>query len=218
MNKCIDYAYKQYVLINCTELLKWQKRSKLYQYSMSLYQNEGIISYALKTNKEFYTPYSEIQEYCKTHNLLSELRECERLNHAEFERTKRLKKRIESMISNGSCLFLTLTFTDKTLKDTNAKQRRIAVSRFLKQFGCRYIANIDFGADKTKTMREHYHAIIQCDNIDLNGWRKYGNINVQRIRNKNIDDDKVKLAKYVSKLSNHAIKENARRSSLMYSR
>lgn len=214
----IDYAYKSYVLKEHSKLLQQQKRASLYEYSLNKYTYEGVVLYALKTNKEDYKSYNELLSYCLENNLMLELKECIKINHAEYERTNRLKQRIEDMLLNGKCLFLTLTFTDKTLAETSAKQRRVAVVRYLKQFNSRYVANIDFGVDKTKTMREHYHAVIQCDNIKFDSWRKYGNINAKVIRNRDIEKDKTKLAKYVSKLSNHAVKEQAKRSSLIYSR
>jgi hypothetical protein len=78
-----------------------------------------------------------------------------------------------------------------------------------------YVANIDYGA---KNKREHYHALINCDKIDFSNWRKYGNINAERVKNKDIESDKIKLSKYIAKLSNHAIKETTKRSCLIYSR
>ena len=119
------------------------------------------------------------------------------------------------MLLNGSCIFLTLTFNDDTLRNTTEKQRRVAVSRYLKQYGCMYVANIDYGS---KNKREHYHALINCDKVDFKSWRKYGNINAKRVRNKDIESDKNKLSKYIAKLSNHAIKETTKRSCLIYSR
>lgn len=216
--RVIDYAYKSYVLKEHSDLLIKQKRASLYDYSIDKLNNEGVLLYALKTDKEFYKPSNDLINYCLENNLFNEYLECIKINHAEYERTKRLKERIKGMLLNGKCLFITLTFTDDTLATTTEKQRRVAVVRYLKKFNSPYIANIDFGADETKTMREHYHAVINCDKIEFEAWRKYGNINARVIRNRNIDNDKTKLAKYVAKLSNHAIKENAKRSSLIYSR
>ena len=127
----------------------------------------------------------------------------------------KIKERIEYMLLNGSCIFLTLTFNDETLNNSTSEDRRRFVRRYLKSFNCPYVANIDFG---NKNHREHYHAIINADCIDYSNWRKYGNINGERIRNRNIKSDKTKLAKYICKLSNHAIKETTKRSALIYSR
>lgn len=214
----IDYEYKSYVLREHADLLRKQKRAKLFEYAYALKVNEGIVSFALKTKKEEYQPLICLEQFACENNLVNELRECEKINKAEYERVKRLKKRVASMLSSGPCVFLTLTFTDKTLAETNEKQRRVAVCRYLKQFDCRYVANIDFGVDKTKTMREHYHALIQCEQVQFNDWRKYGNINAEKVRLRCGDSATEKMSKYIAKLSNHAIKEMARRSALIYSR
>lgn len=211
----IDYAFKSKVLNEHEDLLIWQKRASLFEYSKKKLEEEGVVLYALKTNKKGYTDYIDIETYCKDNGLTDVLKECFRINHAEYERTRRLKERVAKMLLSGSCIFLTLTFTDDTLNNTTLKQRRVAVTRFLKQYGCMYVANIDYGA---KNKREHYHALINCDNVDFASWRKYGNINAERVRIKDINKDMTKLSKYICKLSNHAIKETTQRSSLLYSR
>lgn len=214
----VDYAFKSYVLRNHNDLLVKQKQCSLYDYAINQFENNGVVLYALRSNKVDYEPMANLVDYCGANGLQDVLKECLKINHAEYERVKRLKQRVYSMLMNGSCIFLTLTFTDATLSNTTAKQRRVAVSRYLKQYGCMYVANIDFGKDKTKTMREHYHALINCDKVEFDSWRKYGNINAERVRNRNIDNDNTKLSKYIAKLSNHAIKETTKRSSLLYSR
>ena len=130
------------------------------------------------------------------------------------------------MLNSGKCLFLTLTFTDKVLDSTSPETRRRYVSYYLKQFGVPYIANIDFGTadayiddngnERQGTKREHYHAVIQTDKIDLSEWHKYGAIKLEKIRAS--QNDNIRLAKYVSKLTNHAIKETTKRACLIYSR
>lgn len=216
--RVIDYAYKSYVLNEHSDLLIKQKRASLYEYALIQAYETGEIKYALRTHNKDYGSMSDLLDYCAVNGLKNELKECFKINHAEYERTKRLKNRVATMLLNGSCIFLTLTFTDATLKETTPQQRRVAVSRYLKQYNCMYVANIDFGKDKTKTMREHYHALINCDKVEFESWRRYGNINAERIRNRDIESDKTKLSKYIAKLSNHAIKETTKRSSLMYSR
>lgn len=215
MQRRIDYAFKSKILNEHKDLLLKQKRASLYQYSLNRFYEDGVILYALKTDKEGFSSYNDLVKYCEENDLMNELKECFKINRAEYERTKRLKKRVASMLLNGECVFITLTFNNSTLDNTTEKQRRVAVSRYLKQYGCMYVANIDYGGKKG---REHYHALINCDKIDFSSWRKYGNINAQRVRNKDIESDKTKLSKYISKLSNHAIKETTKRSCLIYSR
>ena len=211
----IDYAFKSKILNEHSDLLVKQKRASLYEYSLNRLNEDGVILYALRSKKDGYEPYINLLRYCEDNGLMSELKECMKINKAEYERTKRLKNRVATMLLNGSCCFITLTFNDNTLSDTTEKQRRVAVSRYLKQYGCMYVANIDYGA---RNKREHYHALINCDKVDFTSWRKFGNINAERVRNKDIESDKTKLSKYIAKLSNHAIKETTKRSCLIYSR
>lgn len=139
-----------------------------------------------------------------------ELKECNRIGHAHTLRYIRLKKRIFDMLAYSPCIFVTLTFNDNTLAKTNKETRRQYVFRFLKSQSEFYIANIDFGAEKH---REHYHAVI-CGQVDVKGWQKYGNINVKKIKIKN----EGKLAQYIAKLTNHAIKDTAQGSRIIYSK
>ena len=215
MQRHIDYAFKSKILKEHSDLLVRQKRASLYEHSFDRFINDGVILYALRSNKDGYESYDNLTSYCEQNGLMNELKECEKINHFDYERTKRLKNRVKTMLLNGSCIFITLTFNDDTLRNTTDKQRRVAVSRYLKQYGCMYVANVDFGS---KNKREHYHALINCENVDFKSWRKFGNINAKRVRNKDIESDKTKLSKYIAKLSNHAIKETTKRSCLIYSR
>lgn len=211
----IDYAFKSYVLNKHSDLIQKQKSSSLYDYALYQLNENGIVMHILTHSNAETMESNDLYNYCLENGLEREYKECVKINHASYYRTQRLKLRIEKMLLQGSCLFLTLTFNDDTLQRTTPQERRVAVSRYLKSFNTQYVANIDFGK---KNNREHYHAVISCDNINFDAWRKYGNINAERIRNKDIKSDKTKLAKYICKLSNHAIKETTKRSSLIYSR
>lgn len=75
------------------------------------------------------------------------------------------------------------------------------------------MANKDFGATNG---REHYHAVVLVKGkLNYSKWR-YGCLNGQKIRLNGISNEK--LAKYLSKLTNHAVKETCKRSVLIYSR
>lgn len=137
--------------------------------------------------------------------------EAEKVRQANYKRVKRLKQRITYMLENGSCQFLTLTFTDDVLSKTSEATRRQYVRRFLSNFSNEFVANIDFG--KTNG-REHYHALIMTDKrIKYTDW-KCGNCDGQRVYNKNTSA----IAKYISKLTNHAIKETTKQCRIIYSR
>lgn len=210
--KKIDYAFKSYVLREHSELISKYKKAKRYDYAVTTYLNEGIVLNSLNSDS---VSLAELQNECLYNELGNVYSEIAKIDNASCHRAMRLRKRIETMLLNGDCLFLTLTFNDETLSNTSEDTRRQAVQRYLKSFKCPYVANIDFGSENG---REHYHAVINTSNIDLSLWRKYGNINVQRVRNKSIELSKTRLSKYISKLSNHAIKETTRRCCLIYSR
>lgn len=211
----IDYAFKSYVLNNHSDLLIKAKKSKKIDYAIAQYNENGVLMPFLAHLSDDSLSSNDLLVECLENGLNRELFECYKINEASWKRTQRLRKRIEDMLVSGPCLFLTLTFSDDTLSSTNEKQRRVAVSRYLKQYNCKYVANIDFG---TKNHREHYHAVIGCERVNFDTWKKYGSLDIERIRLKNMDCDKYKLSKYICKLSNHAIKETTRRCSLLYSR
>ena len=211
----IDYAFKSKVLNEHYDLLNKAKKASLYTYALNELENNGVLMHCIKhSNGDLFTLNDLLFESIEN-GYKNEFLECLKINKASYERTNRLKKRISDMLLSGDCLFLTLTFNDNTLNETSADTRRQYVRKYLKQFNAKYVANIDFGS---KNHREHYHAVINASNIDLSSWRKYGNINIERVRNRNIDKDKTKLSKYIAKLSNHAIKETTKRCSLLYSR
>lgn len=174
-----------------------------------------------------------VQDYdldSKYFDLLNEydykdIEEARKINKASYNRVKRLRDKISVMLESP-CVFLTLNFSDKVLKETTEQTRRKYVTLYLKQFGCMYVANKDFGSDKEYTdrkgrkrkgtKREHYHALLQIEFMKDKGWKKYG----QQFREKVVvkDNTNVRLSRYISKLTNHAIKETTKRSAIIYSR
>ena len=143
-----------------------------------------------------------------------EYRECRRIANANYEQTKRLKKRIRNMLETSqNCVFLTLTFRDDVLDSTTPETRRRYVTRFLRSQCTQFIGNIDFGK---KNEREHYHAVCNS-RVCPKEW-EYGNLDVKPVRYNPEKPDVTKLAKYVCKLTNHAIKETTKRCALIYSR
>lgn len=126
-------------------------------------------------------------------------------------RVKRARRKIESILSIGPCVFLTLTFTDKVLDSTSIETRKKYVKRFLHTISSNYVANIDFGKENG---REHYHAIVQTEKVDFTTWQ-YGAINGKKIA---YVDNPIILAKYIVKLANHALKLTTKGFRIIYSR
>ena len=152
------------------------------------------------------------------------LKEVEKVSKATHNRNTRLYSRIRAMLTMFPCLFLTLTFTDATLEKCSKDTLRKYVSLYLKSQSKYYVSNIDYGKENG---RIHFHAVIVGDSIDFTPWRKFGQINAEKIRvsidkNKNVsdcvlDDNSLRLGRYISKLTNHAIKETAERNQIIYS-
>lgn len=139
-------------------------------------------------------------------------KEGHKINQASYKRRNRLEKRILKWLENYNCIFVTLTFKDQVLDATTKETRRRYVTRALKQMSDKYVANIDYGR---KNEREHYHAIVVSNQINNKIWSDYGAINFERIKQ---SSDSVKLAKYVVKLTNHAIKETTQQNRVIYSK
>ena len=197
MNK-IDYEYKSTILK--TDLCK-----RISAIDKATYLNciDGVVSDSDLDNKYF----DLLLQYD-----FNDIQEARKINKASYGRVKRLKERITDMLSNGHCIFCTFTFSDKVLNETSADTRRQYVRRYLKSYNCQYVGNIDFGKD---TGREHYHALVRIDKMSNTGWT-YGHQWLEHVHVRGASS--VKLAKYISKLTNHAIKETTKRSVLIYSR
>lgn len=136
-------------------------------------------------------------------------KEALKINHASYERVKRLKYKVAQMLEKP-CVFLTLTFNDSALHGTSIETKRKYVTRCLKAFNAPYIANIDYGKQNG---RLHYHALLQVPKIAFDTW-DYGNIDAKKV----VVINETAIAKYISKLTNHAIKETCKGNRLIYSR
>ena len=167
--------------------------------------------YKLETNQSFNSNsfFNSHLFFSKQPNLT---KVCDNLNKARYKRSNRLESYFEKMLEYGPCSFLTLTFRDDVLETTNESTRRKYVSRYLSMHSPYYIANIDYGGQNG---REHYHAVIMHKKkIDLSIWRnKYGLIDIEPIHVKN----PTCLSKYMTKLTNHAMKDTGRSKRVIYS-
>lgn len=141
------------------------------------------------------------------------IKEAQRVNDASYHRVKRLKTKISKMLSNKNCVFITLTFDPKKgIFDTSPDTRKQYVRKYLKNESSCYVANIDYGE---LNGQEHYHALV-INRVNPLKW-KYGTCNVKMVRGCDLDTS-VRIAKYISKLTNHAIKATTKRSCIIYSR
>lgn len=193
------------------------KSSLLNSYKYDLYLKIRLAEYSMYCSTHFEDKiFNEnlrlyLDDYLIYENFTyDELMACHQIYKSFRNRQARLKNRIENMVTNNDCLFLTLTFTDDVLSNTSFDTRKKYVLRFLNNLNCAFVGNVDYGSENG---REHYHCVAAIDNVSCNDWN-YGAINFKRIINKN----SLALAKYVAKLTNHALKETTNNSRIIYSR
>lgn len=120
---------------------------------------------------------------------------------ARLQRKRRIANYIKGMFLSyepQKLFFLTITFHDDAFK-ASAKTRHTNVQRYLNSLCLDYMANLDYG---TKKKREHYHAVIATDKDIFEYSIPHAHIHYKRITSRNSN----RLAKYLSKLSNHAQK------------
>lgn len=195
----VDYKYKSSILKTnlCKKINIIDKKT----YTNSL---DGIISdYAL--DSEY---FDLLMEYS-----YKDINEARKINKASYQRIKRLRDKIDNMISSGPCVWCTLTFRNDVLESTNEDTRKQYVRKFLKCLKCAYIANIDYG---TTTEREHYHALVSIERIMKGSWA-YGFDSYEKVRVQQ-STSSIKISKYISKLTNHYIKESTKRCAIIFSR
>lgn len=162
---------------------------------------------------------------------LEDLKDCQRLIYSNYGKTKRIRKRIETIFfqlkfhKDLAVYFLTLTFNDKTLQKTNEDTRHQKIFRTLKNLPgvIDYVANIDYGSENE---REHYHGIILVNQefnfrktkqknlykMSLPCWDKNGFSDLREVK---ILNEKA-LSKYINKFTNHAKKDTTKEKRVIY--
>ena len=115
----------------------------------------------------------------------------------------RLKLRIDYMINNFKCSFVTLTISDDYIyKDI--KYLKDYVTKFLKKMNCFYVGNVDYGSENE---RLHFHFVVASDNKEfIKNNYKLGFSDVRVITSKNA----YRLSNYVDKLTLHSIKQETK--------
>lgn len=184
--------------------------------------HEEKIKLSNKAHKLEYLGFKELKEtgevlkLQQAENIISsfsevELVACYQLNQAKYNRKKRLRNYLEKMLNNfENVYFLTLTFSDK-YNNSNDETKRKYVMRCLKKLTPYYVANVDYGK---QFGRLHYHA-ISTQPLTQELW-KYGFINCQKIRHNSTDIEK--LSRYITKFTNHALKETNKTQKCLYSK
>ncbi len=181
------------------------KNYRLYQKEVNGLYYPSLINYSYKELENEFTNFVNLYGY-------TTLKIANNLNRASYQRTARLKERIREAVESGSAWFITITFNPETLSKTNEKTRRVYVSRWLKILTPFYVENIDY---VLKNEREHYHAVITSDKRPPKSW-SYGFVDILKV--KTTETDTKRISKYISKLTNHAIKNTTKSKRIIYSR
>lgn len=119
-----------------------------------------------------------------------------------YQQFYRVRKRIELLLSLGTCYFITLTISDDKM---NIDHRRY-IKKLFKGFD--FIINVDYSPTNN---RKHYHGVVYCPGVmpESNlGFYKYEKIN----------SSSQFLSKYILKFTRHAIKEGTQAERILYSR
>ena len=187
--------------------------SKYSKETKALCLDSGMVNYVKQLKKDIY----KSEDGARLIGFLSwiennELADCSiRMLESNYRRYVRAKQHIIDLVLSGQAVFITLTFTNKVLSETSAQTRRKYVARYLKSQSDFYVANIDFSPEKH---REHYHAVVS-NRCDMSLW-SYGFVYCEQVRTHDFDCKRV--ARYVSKLTSHALKLNDISTRLLYSR
>lgn len=212
-----DNTYKAYLVSSGLYSVFLEFRNYFYK----TYSSDPAIDLSLFTqfvegtlfSVRFMTFYDDVRS--KFPLLFEDLKvyfECVKLYNANRQLYRRLKKRVTSMIQKP-CLFLTIDFSPEDLSSTTEKERRRIVCEYLKENTNNYVANIDFGELKG---REHYHAIIQSDFVDIHSWKLSGWVKYEHVRANTCSAER--LSHYITKMTRHALKHSTKRYNVIYSR
>lgn len=209
--------YMDYYHLHFDRVLSTVKPHNVMEFEMDLIVNSTMdYKEYLRRVDDIYQHYSNLfnfrpiwdsnkGDYIYEQRILFELyfNECYRLFDSERKRRRLLRDKINVMMSRGDCYFVTLTFDDICLAKTKQSTRRQNVSRFLNSNCFDYVANIDFGADKLFTQREHYHAVVLCEDPNfVDKWKYIHN------REKVYGNTDNSLGLYVNKLVAHGFKDS----------
>lgn len=149
-----------------------------------------------QTEEEFNRLIEIENEYKKYTNYDYLLREANNYR----QRLKRIRKKTKQMLNNN-CIFLTFTLSELISENDFI----IEIKKYFKNACLKGYFNLDYGA---KNSRLHAHALVVADYIDnskKNDCRwNLGDLDIKKVRNG--CDDYIKVAKYISKLSNHSVK------------
>lgn len=227
----VDYELKATIFEHYAYELKCVRKYRYWQYLLEHEEELQIFLSTLDDKQrlmwqEYVIIATKLEYECP-----SLYKEMIKIVNADRQRRLRLKNRISRILEKGNAYFVTLTFNDDVLANTQPHIRRKYASELIRDISNDYVGNIDFGK---KNGREHYHFVLHTDTfnnleykktrdgyissyaVSIDSWSKNGLYFIKQCGNS--DSDSTALAKYTTKLTNHAIKETTKRNALIYSR
>ena len=204
-SECIVLDVETNIIADINALSKYQYQLEYGLIDFDWYINSNYLQLIRQRIDDFAMSYpNHYAEYSK-------------IIHADFERKRRLRNRIQEMIDKRQdVVFATFTFRPEYLLYACDTWRRDIVMAYVKSITDVYVGNIDFGKING---HEHYHFVLgnKVDKLLLQEFAyKFGNIDVELVRKSTTDFKK--LATYITKLTNHALKVTTKRQALIYSR
>ena len=146
------------------------------------------------------------------------------INKNRWKKKRRVEERIYFYVASSNAWWITLNFNDRVLS-LSEDTRRQYVRRYFSKHYPHYVANIDYGSNKeyvdrkgnirTATNREHYHAVILSDKRPNIQW-EHGFSHIEKINVHKLSLHKITL--YITKLSNHALKNSTKNKRIIYSK
>lgn len=220
-NNNIDYQARFNLLLKyCRDI----DRLEYLNYYQKCEANLILINGEMVPNDEALLFYMSEANYFKSqclyissfnHDFKAMYDKCLRTIPNQKKKKSRLKNFISKYIFND-CLkayFITWTFSDKELKSKLTSRKKKVISYLKNLDGVKAFAlNVDYGE---LNGREHFHIILSCNNrLDFNSFNN--NIDLELV-NKNAKD-KIAIATYITKLSNHATKSTTNYTKIYYYR
>lgn len=194
---------KALVELGLTKLLTLQDKKEYFQKNGN---QEKVKELSLEIEKI----ESEI-DYCDIDRV-----NARKLLNSMYMKNKRLRQRIELMKQFSNCIYFATFTLNNDFIDFRKETLEIYLKRALKENCNVYVANADYGS---LNERLHFHAIITCRDIEKlrDAW-KYGFSDFEKV--KWFEHSPIKMAKYITKLTNHAMKDSTRplENKLIYSR
>lgn len=192
--------------------------------------DNNLLSQVIKYNHERYLNY--LNGVYEEPN-----KDFERILKARYMKVSRVKKKLVYMLRRCKYIyFCTFTFSDKYINKSERTKRDLIKNALNQIKDVNYILNIDYGK---KTEREHYHAIVGLNELDLNSdallnellsnpdnvpsiyldlklKESYPCYCYSEIAVTNDVNDIKKLTKYINKLTNHCLKDSTKNQRIYY--